>query len=91
MQSIPNTSKYNNNGFTIVVVNAWCPEIRRRPQHAVFISACLRNPLSLGCRLHTAPSGANTGVVQCTMLRVHEGDFRRQIIKTETSNCVKEV
>ena len=33
--------------------------------------------------LHTAPSRANIGVVQCAMLRVHEHEFRR-IIKNET-------
>jgi len=42
-------------------------------------------------RLHTVPYGAIAGVVQCAMLRVHEDELRRKMIKTETSNCVKQV
>ena len=43
------------------------------------------------CKLHTAPSVANIGVGQCTMLRVHEGELRKQLITIEKSNCVKQV
>ena len=52
------------------------------------------NTVSWVCRFHiidTVPSGADNGVVQCVLLRIHKGEFGRIIIKIETSNWVKQV